>query len=215
MKWKVPGQGNDKGKAASDKYARPKPAADGGRTSLVRRSDEDTTGSPAGGSQPDSRLSWPARDQHQPKKVTYYSCGGSQANSDETHFHNPSKNSPAPAPATLNDPVVGWLVVTEGPGRGRSLEIGIGANSIGRDARQKIALNFGDDTIHRTQHATLVFDPKSRNFFLQAGSDSRNLTYIEDALVLAPVQLRGGEIIVIGQTKLVFVAFCGPNFSWS
>ena len=115
----------------------------------------------------------------------------------------------------MNDPVVGWLVVVEGPGKGRSLEIGIGANAIGRDSKQKIALNFGDETIHRTKHATLVFDPKSRQFFLQAGSDSRNLTYIEDALVLAPVQLHGGEVIVIGQTRLVFVAFCGPDFSWS
>lgn len=214
MKWKVPGQGNDKGKGASDKYTRSKPAADGGKTTFVQRSDEDTTGSPAGGSRSDSRLHWPARDQQQAKKVTYYS-GAGRTHSDQTQFHDPSKSSPAPAPATLNDPVVGWLVVTEGPGRGRSLEVGIGANSIGRDSRQKIALNFGDDTIHRTQHATIVFDPKSQNFFLQAGSDSRNLTYIENTLVLAPVQLHGGEIIVIGQTKLVFVAFCGPNFSWS
>ena len=161
-----------------------------------------------GGSQ---RPQWPARDEGSPKKVQYYS--GGSGNSDRTQLHDPNKAGAKPA--SLNDPVVGWLVVIEGPGKGRSLEIGIGANSIGRDARQKIPLNFGDETVHRTKHATIVFDPKSRQFFLQAGSDSRNLTYIEDALVLAPVQLHGGEVLVIGQTRLVFVAFCGPDFSWS
>jgi hypothetical protein len=222
MKWKRPGSGDDKGKRSSGSDT----TSGGGKTTYVGRpaSDDQTTGSPSGGvrSGPSPRLSWPARDQSQPpKKVTYYSSGGgsssSRETSDRTQLHDPSKASDASRPAvpTQFDPVVGWLVVIEGPGKGRSLEIGIGSNSIGRDPKQKIALNFGDETIHREKHAMLVFDPKSRHFFLQAGSDSRNLTYIEETLVLSPVELTGGEVLLIGQTKLVFVAFCGPSFSWS
>ena len=50
----------------------------------------------------------------------------------------------APHETEHNDPVVGWLVVVQGPGRGRSLEIGAGANPIGRAQHQKICLDFGD-----------------------------------------------------------------------
>jgi FHA domain len=219
MKWKIPGSGDDKGKRPSGPTER-KPSSGEGKTTYVGRasSDEQTTGKPSGGirSGPAQRLSWPARDQQQPKKVTYYSPGGGgDESSDRTQLHDPTKANAEPRAATQGDPVVGWLVVIEGPGKGRSLEIGIGSNSIGRDARQKIALNFGDEAIHRQKHAMIVFDPKSGHFFLQAGNDSRNLTYIGEKLVLAPIQLHGGEVIVIGQTKLVFVAFCGPDFSWS
>jgi hypothetical protein len=218
MKWKIPGSGGDKGKRPSEPPER-KPSAGDGKTTYVGRpsSDEQTTGRPSGGirSGAAQRLPWPARDQQQPKKVTYYSGGGSGESSDRTRLHDPTRANAAARAATHNDPVVGWLVVIEGPGKGRSLEIGIGSNSIGRDTKQKIALNFGDETIHREKHAMIVFDPKSRHFFLQAGSDSRNLTYIGETLVLAPVRLQGGEVIVIGQTKLIFVAFCGPDFNWS
>jgi hypothetical protein len=112
-----------------------------------------------------------------------------------------------------HDPVVGWLVIVDGPGKGRSCEVGAGANSIGRDHGQKVRLDFGDPEIHRDRHAMLIYDPRSRRFFLQPG-DARNLTYLGDEVVLAPVQLTGGETIAIGQTRLRFVPLCGGDFSW-
>ena len=113
------------------------------------------------------------------------------------------------------DPAVGWLVIVEGPGKGRSLELGMGANAIGRNATQKIALDFGDHEIHREKHALLIFDPRSKRFFLQGSADARNLTYIGDDLVLVPVELKGGETILVGRTHLRFIPLCGPDFSWS
>lgn len=112
-----------------------------------------------------------------------------------------------------NDWVVGWLVIVKGPGFGRSLEIGTGANSIGRGANQKVSLNFGDPKISRERHAILVYEPKSRRFFLQNG-EVRNLTYIDDQVVLTPVELTGGETIAVGETLLKFLPFCGPQFGW-
>ena len=42
------------------------------------------------------------------------------------------------------DPVAGWVVVIKGQGRGDFRPIYAGMNSVGRDASQRISLNFGD-----------------------------------------------------------------------
>ena len=119
----------------------------------------------------------------------------------------------APAEHEDNDPVAGWLVVVKGPGLGRSVEIGAGANPIGRASSQKIRLDFGDTRISRERHAVVVYEPKARRFFLQGG-EVRNLTYVGDTVVLTPVELTGGELITIGETQMKFVPFCGPQFGW-
>lgn len=117
------------------------------------------------------------------------------------------------ADAGVEDPVVGWLVIVEGPGRGRSVEIGPGSNSIGRASSQKLCINFGDKQISRERHAALIYDPATKRFFLHNG-DVRNLTYIDNEVVLSPVELKGGETITLGDTRLRFVPFCGPHFGW-
>jgi len=111
------------------------------------------------------------------------------------------------------DPVVGWLVVVDGPGKGKSLKLGYGMNSVGRAADERVPIDFGDEEISRKGHAALVYDPRGRKFYLQHG-DGRNLTYLGENPVLQPTELLGGETIGIGNTKLVFVPFCGETFSW-
>ena len=75
-------------------------------------------------------------------------------------------------------------------------------------------MDFGDATISREHHSVLIYEPGARRFILQRG-DVRNLTYVGEAAVVEPVELRGGETIGIGQTRLRFVPFCGPEFTWS
>ena len=113
-----------------------------------------------------------------------------------------------------DDPVVGWLVVIEGPGRGRSVEIGSGANAIGRAPNQKLCLNFGDPRISRERHAVVVYDPVSRRFFLQSGP-GRNLTYLGSDVVLEPKEMKPGDTITVGDTVLHFIPYCGADFGWS
>jgi len=127
----------------------------------------------------------------------------------------PDKSVEIPAEDPMTDPVVGWLVVTVGPGRGASLNLGYGRNSIGRDAGERVRLNFGDDQVSRTGHAIVTYDPRGRNFYVQSGTGA-NLTYIEgrDEPVLTPVLLRGGEVLLLGGTQLKFVPFCGSDFDW-
>ncbi len=126
----------------------------------------------------------------------------------------PEAARPAPAAVLVEEPVVGWLVVIAGKGKGRSVEIAAGSSPIGRGEGQRIRLDFGDDQISRENHATLTFDVRSNRFFLNHGG-GRNLTYLAGEPVLVPVELKGGEVISIGDTELKFVPFCGPDFSWA
>lgn len=123
---------------------------------------------------------------------------------------------PKPAPACLGsseDPVVGWVVIVNGPGRGCSLMLGQGMNQIGRDPGQQVALDFGDEEIYREGHAQITYDPLGRKFYATHGGQ-RNLTYLGSQPLLQTTELKGGEEITLGVTTLRFVPFCGENFQW-
>ncbi len=111
------------------------------------------------------------------------------------------------------EPVVGWLVVVDGPGRGHSLKLGYGMNGIGRGDAERVSLDFGDEEISRHGHAMLTYDTKGRKFYIQHGGGT-NLTYLGEVPVLQPYELKGREIISIGNTKLCFIPFCGADFEW-
>lgn len=131
-------------------------------------------------------------------------------------FRNPGETiliQPGGADDDAEDYVTGWLIIIEGNGKGNAVETGHGVNSIGLAPDSKIALDYGDDSISYERHATLTYDGRSRRFFLQHG-ESDNLTYLGDEPVINPVELKGGEHIVLGNTRLLFVPFCGPDFSW-
>lgn len=113
----------------------------------------------------------------------------------------------------MEDPVVGWVVIVEGPGQGASITLGYGMNSIGRAPSERISLDFGDSQISRTNHAALTYDPRGKKYFVAHGG-GKNLTYLADEPVLMPVELKGGEEIMIGDTTLRFVPFCGADFDW-
>jgi hypothetical protein len=125
----------------------------------------------------------------------------------------PVQGAPVSEDFTIADPIVGWLVITDGPGRGASLTIGYGNNRIGRAATENISLDFGDEQISRENHATITFDGRHRRFYVLPGQ-GRNLAYVNDTPVMSPVELVGGEDLLLGNTKLRFVPFCGKSFDW-
>lgn len=129
--------------------------------------------------------------------------------------HDPVEKVKTPNPSIdfMNELIVGWLVIIKGPGQGQALKIGYGHNSIGRSAKERIALDFGDDGISRKRHTTLTYDPRGRKFYLQQG-DGVNLIYLNDAPLIGTQELAGGETIELGQTVLKFVPLCGPDFDW-
>ena len=117
------------------------------------------------------------------------------------------------ADAGMDDPVAGWLVIVAGKGSGNFVKIGHGQNSIGRGPDSRAQLDYGDNHISRSRHAVITYDALGRMFYVQQG-DGKNLTYLDDKPVLAPTVLENGSEITMGQTRLRFVALCGPDFSW-
>jgi hypothetical protein len=120
------------------------------------------------------------------------------------------KAAPAELPAEL---VVGWLVITDGPGRGRSLELGYGMNIIGRNPGNRLVLDFGDDQISGDDHFRVAFDGTHRRFHLVPGKGT-NLVYIGDAPLLSPIELVAHAQITVGKTGLRFVPLCSDAWDW-
>ena len=112
------------------------------------------------------------------------------------------------------DPVAGWLVVVNGPGRGGFRPIFVGVNSVGRDASQRISLNFGDEMISREEHAFIAYDDEARRFYLQHGGKA-NLVRLRKSPVLSPTELEPYDLVRIGKTTLLFIPFCGSEFAWN
>lgn len=136
-----------------------------------------------------------------------------------TVLHRPGGRTTTVGPAddaaddAMADPPVGWLVVLEGPGKGRMCKLGYGTNSLGRGENARVRLDFGDEQISRENHAVLTYDVRGRKFYLQHGGGV-NLTRIGDAPVLVPTVLEPMQDILVGGTTLRFVPFCGPDFDW-
>jgi len=130
-----------------------------------------------------------------------------------TKIFRPASDSSSDKSRLTKQPVVGWLVVVNGPGRGESHVLSYGVNSIGRSPEERISLDYGDEEISREKHALLTYDPKGKKFYLQHGGGT-NLTYIGNDPVLQTIELKGGEVISLGKTELSFVPFCGLQFDW-
>lgn len=148
-----------------------------------------------------------------PRRVT-----AASADEERTRLVGPARRSRSSGGADsgaemAEDPVVGWVVVIDGPGRGQARAVGYGMNGIGRGPTERISLEFGDEQMSRTGHAVLTYDPRSRKFYLQHGG-GRNLTYLGDQAVLTPTEIGTNTDILIGRTKLRFIALCGPDFDW-
>lgn len=109
-------------------------------------------------------------------------------------------------------PVVGWLVCTGGANKGADYRLHQGRNFIGRSTEMDVCI-MGDNTVSRSSHAIVVYDPRSNVYLAQPG-DSKELLYVNDSLVLNPVELKAMDILSLGDTKLMFVPLCGEKFHW-
>lgn len=148
--------------------------------------------------------------------------GATRDNEARTRIYRPDRQTAtpphqsvtgAPPPTTMEDPPVGWLVVVDGPGQGNFVTLGNGTNSIARDTSARLSLDFGDETISRSGHATITYDPRGKKFYIQHGGGT-NLTYVNKQPVLAPQELQPGTNILLGNTTLRFVPLCGEQFDW-
>jgi len=127
--------------------------------------------------------------------------------------HLKPTETPPDTSDAMSDPVIGWLVIIQGAGRGNALQLGYGQNSVGRNPSERVCLNFGDNEISREQHCIITYDPRGRKYYISNGNGT-NLAYLNDAPVLAPTEIKGTEKITLGQTECRFIPLCGDNFDW-
>ena len=124
----------------------------------------------------------------------------------------PFSHAPGAVEPDFN-PVAGWLVIIDGPGRGKFRPVFYGQNAIGRNPDLKIVIDFGDTGISREAHAFLIYDDVERRFYVKDNGQS-NLVRLNGAVVLKPTDLHDRDRLTIGQTTVLFVALCDQNFDW-
>lgn len=109
-------------------------------------------------------------------------------------------------------PVCGWIVCISGPRQGKDYKVISGKNFIGRSDDMDIQI-LGDNEIARRNHAVIVFDPKKLESVLLPG-DSNGLVYLNEVAVYTPQVLNPYDVIEMGNSKFLFLPFCGEHFMW-
>lgn len=110
------------------------------------------------------------------------------------------------------EPVAGWLVCIEGPHFGEDFRIKMGKNFIGRMANMDVVLSK-DSSVSREKHLIVVYEPKGNMFIVQSG-ESKELSYLNDKVILSPQEINPYDVIALGSSKLLFVPLCNENFKW-
>lgn len=110
------------------------------------------------------------------------------------------------------EPPVGWLVCVKGEYIGRAFECKAGRNRIGRN--QDMEINLADDlTVTRDAQAIIIYEPKKKQFFIQAGTGD-GLVYLNGEIVFSHEPLASYDVISLGKTEFIFYPLCGEKFSW-
>ncbi len=115
----------------------------------------------------------------------------------------------------VQDPVVGWLVITGGPGLGAFRPVFEGNNTIGRAPNSRIPLDYGDDTISFEEQAYIRYDGTDRGFLFVPNMSKTNVVSVNAKRPTTAIELAAMDVIIMGRTQLVFMPFCGPEFDWS
>lgn len=111
---------------------------------------------------------------------------------------------------TGNKLLAGWLVAIEGPEKGRDYRIYPGWNKIGRNLDHDIYLG-GDRTISRDEEASVIYEPRSSAFYFKGFPGTciyRNKKKTDTD------KLESGDVIEIGESRLVFIPFCTEERKW-
>lgn len=124
----------------------------------------------------------------------------------------PSKSIAKPNMGLSDDELpVGWLIVVDGCGRGRSFTLTQGVNTLGSATGRTVKLSFGDIEIAQ-HHAKITYSLDG--YRLEHGETQAAISLNGDEIQDA-VELSDGDHIRVGETELRFVALCGDAFDWS
>lgn len=107
---------------------------------------------------------------------------------------------------------VGWLVGLSGPVKGKIFPFKSGCNRIGTEPKMDIVLPEGLP-VDRANHAQIIYEPKRRQFFIQAGNGN-GLCYLNRELVFTHEELHAYDQIALGEIEFLFLPLCSELFAW-
>lgn len=110
------------------------------------------------------------------------------------------------------DPVVGWLVCIEGFEKGKDYRLTNKRNFVGSSTDLDVCI-LGDKKIEKKNNFVITYNEKQKVFVISPG-ETGNLVYVNKKAIYETAKLDSYSLIEIGDTKLVFVNFCGDNFTW-
>jgi len=111
------------------------------------------------------------------------------------------------------DPVVGWLVCIKGVNKGRDYRLKSDVNKVGRATSMDVCIE-GDETVTRDTHFQVAYSPRNKHFSVVPG-DGRSLVYLNGEDVLQAMRLKAYDRIEVGDTTLLFLPLCSPDFDWA
>ncbi|VWL84905.1 FHA domain-containing protein [Oceanivirga miroungae] len=108
--------------------------------------------------------------------------------------------------------VVAWLVNISGLEKGMDYKLKDGRNFIGKSESADVCI-LGDENIDETNHFSINYNKKQRNFVITPGK-SQSIVYVNKKALYETKPIENFSLIEVSNTKLVFVKFVGDNFSW-
>lgn len=107
-------------------------------------------------------------------------------------------------------PVVGWLVCVDGPDKGRDYRLHMNYNYVGRSSEMDVAIR-NDDAISRQRHFSVMYDKRHDSFLAFMGGGEEIVYLNSKPLSPAGTPITSGDVLEVGHSKLVFVAF---GYKW-
>ncbi len=104
----------------------------------------------------------------------------------------------------------GWLVCVKGKDMGKDYRIFAGNNFVGRDYGMDIRIE-SDEMVSRKNHCSVVYEKRERRFYIVP---MENFVHLDGKLLNKAEEIQSGQEVTIGNTTLVFVAFCGKDRAW-
>jgi len=116
---------------------------------------------------------------------------------------------------SLKPAVGGFLVVICRPGLGTPRPIFEGNNPVGRAASNRVALDFGDDTISAEAQADIRYVSADRSFLFVPNLAKAKVVSMKDTRPTSTIELKAMDIVTLGRTQVAFRLFWGLEFDWS
>lgn len=129
----------------------------------------------------------------------------------DTTFHSDTSGKTQSIYSKKNmNPVSGWLVCIDGENKGRSFDLHIGKNFVGRSMKSDVIIN--DPQVSRENHFSIIFEPKESKFYVSMGA---SIIHVNSEVLKSSAELFEDDVIEAGSSKFVFVPFCKEGRDWN